>query len=244
MVVLNHRKQVKQVRKGVRASARISFLVFILSATLMAAAGCSLPAQSATPRPTPTVQQILAHAQNARLTDETFTFTMDDTFGPIPITANGTGKATSQPERIAVTMNMTIADETDQSDQVFDVATGDTYMKITAPPSLVTNRWEKNPDAAFLTVGDWQEVFPPYGELSDVTLIGNERLNGVAVWHIQGTFIDGNSTKISDIFVRQSDYLPVQQHLYATGSLLTIDMTYKYTAVNSGIAIDIPITTL
>ena len=237
MAILNSQKQ---VRIDVRASVRISFLVFMLSATLIVAAGCSLQAQSATPRPTPTVQQILARAQNARLTDETFTFTMDDTFGPLPITANGTGNATAQPVRIAVTMNMTIGDVTELSDQVFDVATGDTYMKITAPASLATNRWEKNPDAALLTASDW-EVIPPYGKLNDVTLIGSDRLNGVAVWHIQGTFVDGNSNKVSDIFVRQSDYLPVKQHLHATGSL-TIDVTYAYIAVNNGIVIDLPTT--
>lgn len=241
MAILNHHKQ---VRSGVRASARISFLVFILSATLMAAAGCSLPARSAAPRPTSTVQQVLTRAQNARLTDETFDFTMELALDPIPpFSAVGSGHATAQPERIAVTMTMTIADEIEQTDQVFDVATGDTYMKITAPASQATNGWEKNPDAAFLAPSDW-EAIPPYDKLSNVTLIGSEKLYGVAVWHIQGTFVDGNSYKISDIFVRQSDYLPAQQHLHATTGRFTIDVIYDYSAVNCGIDIDIPITTL
>lgn len=197
--------------------------------------------QASKPQPTPTVQQILAHAQSARLADETFVLSMDAMLGPVPFTVTGTGRATTQPERIAVTISVTLGDTTTVSDNVFDVATNDVYMKITAPANLATPRYEKNPDAALLITATDLQVFPPYAKLTHATLLGSERVNGVAVWHIQGTFVEDHSSKTTDIYVRQSDYLPVRQHLHATGDL-TSDLTCDYTAVNTGISIDIPST--
>jgi hypothetical protein len=190
-------------------------------------------------RPTPTVRQILAHAQGANISDETFDFTMKVVLDPIPFSVVGSGHATAQPERIAVTMSTTLGDATTVYDEVFDVSVDNTYVKITAPADLATNRWDKNPDMAVLITASDLQAFPPFSKLIHVTLIGSDHVNGADVWHIRGTVIDDSSEKLTDIYVRQSDYFPVQQRFHATGSI-TIDATINYTAVNTGISIDVP----
>ena len=92
--------------------------IMLAMASLFVLSGCSSPlAGIARPTATPTAQQILTHAQNAKVTDETFTMTMQTSSQGTPsatgsVTATATGKATTNPQRIALSMSMTVTDTT------------------------------------------------------------------------------------------------------------------------------------
>lgn len=231
-----------------RVSAPKTFLVIMFAITaLFIFSGCSSPlgGVAAKPTATPTAQQILTNAKNAKLTDETFTLTMHSSSQGTPsatgaIDATATGKATTNPERIAMSMSMTLAGSQIAVDIVFDGATKDTYTKITAPAALATNTWQKSTDTnGLFSAGDTQ-LLPSYDKITNPKFIGIEQVNGVSVWHVQGTTVASGADETVDVFVRKSDYLPVKMEVQSTGST-GIDMTIIYTAVNTGVSIDLPV---
>lgn len=242
----------KRVGAGIQPPTLKSFFVIIFAlASMVIISGCSLgagPVAKPTATATPTAQQILTHAQNAKLTDETFTLTMQTAADATPqttpstigsINATATGKATSNPERVALSMSMTAASTTIAFDEVFDGPTKTTYIKITAPAALATNTWQKNPSGSDLFSASSMQLLPSYDKVTNAKLVGGEQLNGVSVWHVQGTITQSGISETTDIFVRQSDYLPAKMVLHTTGAT-ALDLTIVYTAVNSGITIEIP----
>jgi hypothetical protein len=239
-----------RVGTGIQPSTLKSFFVIIFALAFMVIiSGCSpVAGPAAKPTATPTAQQILAHAKSAKLTDETFTLTMQTpeqaTPQPTPsitgsINATATGKATSNPERVAMSMSMTVAGTTIAFDEVFDGPTKSTYIKITAPASLATNTWQKNPVGSDLFSASSMQLLPSYDKVTNPKLVGSEQLNGVSVWHVQGTVVQAGVNESVDMFVRQSDYLPAKMVIHTTGDA-ALDLTIVYTAVNTGITIEVP----
>lgn len=233
---------------GMHASTRRFIFVIVLSvAALLAFAGCGLPGHLnlGTPKPTatPSAQQILANAEKAHITDEAFTMTMNGTTNGSAFTATGNGKATTNPQRISLSMSMNVSDTTVAFDEVMDIATKTSYTRITAPSILATNKWVKNSDTTGLLSSSDLQINPQYSKLTNAKLIGTEQINGVTTWHLQATSpASSASSGLSgnlDIYLRQSDYLPVKMTLHATGDT-AVDLTIVYTSVNTGITIDLP----
>lgn len=238
---------------GTRVSAPKNFFVIMLAvAALFIFSACSSPLgrPAATPTPQLTAQQILTNAKNAKLTDETFTLSMKSTAPATPeatpsaigsLSATATGKATTNPERISMSMNMTLAGTQVALDMVMDVPTKTTYTKITAPASLATNTWQKSADTSGLFSASDMQLLPSYDKITNPKLIGSEQVNGVDVWHVQGTTNVSGTDETLDVFVRKADYLPAKMVAHMPSSSgAGLDVTVVYTAVNTGISIDLP----
>jgi hypothetical protein len=219
--------------------ARSFFIVTVGAVALLAFAGCGLPTTStqAKPTATPTAQQILTKAQSAHLTDETFTLTVQGTSNGTTLSVTGSGKATENPARVAMSLSTEVSGTTVALDEVIDGATSTSYTKITAPASLATDTWTKTTSSSGPISGSDLQVLTQYSKISNPKLIGKEQVNGVDTYHIQGDVSGGSGT--IDVYIRQSDYLPAKMALHSTGDA-AIDVAIIYTAVNTGISIDLP----
>lgn len=193
------------------------------------------------PTGTPTAQQILTQAQKVHLADETFTLTMQGTSSGTPFTMTGNGKATENPPRTSMSLSMKINGTTVALDEVLDGATNATYTRITSPAQLATKTWKKETDTSGAGSGSDMLVGSLYNKLTNAKLMGSEQVNGVATWHIQGTVTgsDTNGDEAIDIYVHQSDYLPAKMVVHTAGTD-PVDATLIYTALNTGISIDLP----
>lgn len=219
--------------------------VMLSLAALLALAACSpfaRPGSTSTgPAATPTAKDIVTRAQNARLTDETFTLTLEGTSEGSAVKATGNGKATTNPARVSLSLSMEASGVTIALDEVIDSATNTSYTRITSPDILATKTWVKNEGSSSALSGSDMQVVPPYSKLKDVKLVGGEQLSGVAVWHIKATIPAEGTTSSgdADIYLRQSDYLPAQMVIHTSGDT-TAAATVVYTAVNTGVKIDLP----
>ena len=227
---------------GARARGRKLFVVAMLAvAALLLFTGCGVGSVSTPPKPTatPTAQQILTSAKNAHLTDETFTVTVQGTANGTTISVTGTGKATVNPARVSMSLSTQVNGTTVALDEVIDAATGASYTRITSPASLATGSWVKSSDSSSPIAATDLQASAIYGNITDAKLIGSEQVNNVNTWHVQGTIAKSGSNGTIDVYVRTSDYLPVKMVIHGTGDA-AIDVTVLYTAVNSGITIDLP----
>ncbi|HEX6544062.1 MAG TPA: LppX_LprAFG lipoprotein [Ktedonobacterales bacterium] len=231
---------------GLRAIRPNLFFTIIFAATaLFAVAGCGVPggpgATKPKPTATPSAQQILTNAKNAHLTDETFTLTLQGAASGTQVKVDGTGKATENPARVSMSLSTEVNGTTISLDEIVDGASNTAYTRITAPPQLATKTWTKTSTSSSPISGSDLQANSQLAKLANVKLVGSEQVNGVATWHIQGTVDDsslgGNATV--DAYVRQSDYLPVKITVHSTGDT-ALDLTIVYTAINTGIKIDLP----
>ena len=239
MFKIKRAQDVQDVQAGLPASFRKSILaVMLLVAALFVFAGCGAPgATQAKPTPTLTAQQILTKAQAAHLTDETFTMTMQGTASGTSLDVTGDGKGTENPARMAMTLSMVVSGTTLTMDMVVDLATNTTYTKITAPAALASDKWTKAADTSSTLPTSDLQLSAQYSKITDAKLIGSEQVNGKNTYHIQGGV--PSTTGTVDLYIGQSDYLPVKMVLNSTGDS-AIQMTIIYTAVNTGTTIDLP----
>lgn len=226
---------------GLRTSpGKLFFIVMLVVAALFVFSGCGAPGSTqAKPTPTLTVQQILDKAQKAQLTDETFTMTMQGTASGTTLNVTGDGKGTENPARMAMTLSMEVSGTTLTMDMVIDMATNTTYTRITAPESLASKTWTKATDTSSGIPTSDLQLTAQYGKLTNAKLIGSEPVNGVNTYHIQGGIPSTGGTV--DVYVKQSDYLPVKMVVQSTGDT-ALQVTIIYTAVNTGVTIDLPTT--
>jgi hypothetical protein len=217
------------------------FVTIVAVVALFTFAACGSPSNVLATKPsgTPTAGDILARAHKAHLTDETFTISMKGTSDGDAYTMTGTGKATENPPRTSMSLTMQIKGTTVTLDQVVDGTDNTTYSRITAPAQLAQKTWEKQAGTSDGGSGSDMLVGSIYDKVSNAKLIGSEQVNGVATWHIQGTLSVSDGDETVDIFVNQSDYLPAKMVVDAKGTD-PVNMTLIYTAVNSGISIEIP----
>jgi hypothetical protein len=232
-------KRAQDVKAGLPAlSSKPILAAMLVVAALFVFAGCGAPgATQAKPTPTLTAQQILSKAQAARLTDETFTITMQGSASGTALDVTGDGKGTENPARIAMTLSMVVSGTTLTMDMVVDLSTNTTYTKITAPAELASNTWTKAADTSSTLPTSDLQLSAQYSKLTNAKLIGSEQVNGKNTYHIQGGV--PSTTGTVDLYIGQSDYLPVKMVLNSTGDS-AIQMTITYTAVNTGITIDLP----
>lgn len=232
-------KRAQDVKAGLPAfSSKPILAAMLVVAALFMFAGCGAPgATQAKPTPTLTAQQILTKAQAAHLTDETFTITMQGSAAGTSLDVTGDGKGTENPARMAMTLSMVVSGTTLTMDMVVDLTTNTTYTKITAPAELASNKWTKATDTSSTLPTSDLQLSAQYSKLTNAKLVGSEQVNGKNTYHIQGGV--PSTTGTVDLYIGQTDYLPVKMVLNSTGDS-AIQMTVTYTAVNTGITIDLP----
>jgi uncharacterized protein DUF2092 len=232
-------KRAQDVKAGLPAfSSKPMLAAMLVVAALFVFAGCGAPgATQAKPTPTLTAQQILTKAQAAHLTDETFTITMQGSAAGTSLDVTGDGKGTENPARMAMTLSMVVSGTTLTMDMVVDLTTNTTYTKITAPAELASNKWTKATDTSSTLPTSDLQLSAQYSKLTNAKLVGSEQVNGKNTYHIQGGV--PSTTGTVDLYIGQTDYLPVKMVLNSTGDS-AIQMTVTYTAVNTGITIDLP----
>jgi predicted small lipoprotein YifL len=233
----------KVIKARSHSLVRRSFFISILAvAALLTFTGCGLGGQTSTqakPTATPSAQQILANAQKVKLTDETFTLTVQGTSNGTSLSVTGSGKATVNPPRVSMSLSTEVSGTTISLDEVIDGATSTSYTKITAPAAMATGKWTKaTTDTSGPISSSDLDASSQYSKITNPKLIGSEQVNGVDTWHVQGE-TSGTSNSTIDVFVRKSDYAPVKMSMHTTGDSLS-DVTIIYTAINSGFTIDLP----
>lgn len=193
----------------------------------------------------PTAQQILANAQKANVKDITFTMEVETKSSEgANIKMTGQGKATMNPKRMAMTLNLGEPGMEDVAvmEAVVDEESNTFYSRFTKP-EILAKGWSKtsNQDASDALPGVQTQVAPPYSKLTNVTLVGEDTVNGVKVWHVKGTYPAQGETPSSDmdIYVHQSDNLPSKMVIQSTGDS-SGSVTIVYTGVNTGVTVDIP----
>lgn len=200
-----------------------------------ATAGSTTSATSA-PAPSSAATRILDQAKSAGLADATFTIALTQTSDGVTVTGTGTGKLTTNPQRFASTFRLTNGSLA--TEQVIDIPSKTTYLKFDQPPAMATTKFDKG--AGTEGVPDIQQALVYY-HLTTATLVGAERVNGVSVWHLHGTFPEAvlRATDQADVYLRQDSYLPVKVEVRSTDQSVT-DEVFLFTAVNTGVSIVLP----
>ena len=193
---------------------------------------------SATPTATPTAAMILQQAKQVKVTDATFTMTLNGTTSGTTFTGTGSGKLTTNPNRSDVTFNLTAAGVQIAFENITDAATNTTYTKYTSPAFLASDKWKKSTSGAGGSPIDTSSL-TNYGDLTNVTLVGKDTVNGEAVWHLKGSSASTSLGGTVDFYVRQDNYDPVKLNVQSTGAT-SGTFTIVFTAVNSGTTISIP----
>jgi hypothetical protein len=193
---------------------------------------------SATPTATPTAAMILQQAKQAKVTDATFTMTLNGTTSGTTFTGTGSGKLTTNPSRSDITFNLTAAGLQIAFEMITDDATNTTYTKYTSPAILASDKWTKAASGAGGSPVDTSS-FTNYGDLANVTLVGKDTVNGEAVWHLKGSSSSASTPGSGDLYIRQDNYYPVKFDIQSTGAT-SGDITLVFTAVNSGTTISLP----
>jgi hypothetical protein len=239
--------------------ALIAGIVGLLA--LLALAGCGVPLIGAGPTPTPTPPPdpatLLQQASTADWRDVTFTLAFNGTELGQTVNATGGGKATKNPQRVEVnlTLPFTLAGTTAQItiDEIVDFPTSTAYSRIGGIPGVPNpGQWTKSPISAASSTGSPIDptTITDFTKTQNAKLIGAETLNGVAVWHIQGTETDAASgtSATTDIYIRQDNHYPLKVTVHSTTTSTpgttagagTSDITILFTQYNSGVTITLP----
>jgi hypothetical protein len=207
---------------------------------MLALSACSVGGlgASATPTATPTAAMILQQAKQVKVTDATVTLTLNGTTSGTAFTGSGSGKLTTNPNRTDITFNLTAAGLQIAFETITDAATNTTYTKYTSPAILASDKWKKSTSGAGGSPVDTSS-FTNYGDLTNVTLVGKDTVNGEAVWHLKGSSSSTSTPGSADLYLRQDNYYPVKFDIQSTGAT-SGDITLVFTAVNSGITISLP----
>jgi outer membrane lipoprotein-sorting protein len=187
---------------------------------------CAPKSSSSLPAPK-TAADVITRAKAAPLHDAAFHFALSS----LPFSGNGV--VTTQPHRVAITLDPTSGSE----QRVYDG--GLVYIKD--PPAsqwqtLSTDDMLGNPD------------LPDYAAYQQVSLLGTERINGVATWHLKATVLTSlktaTATETQEVWIRQDTYFPEQviSHILVTKGTFTgpYDATVTFTKWNTGATIPLP----
>ncbi len=145
---------------------------------------------------TPTPSAILTSAENAHLTDATYTLTDQLTLvytssssGGTPTTLNltGNGKLTKSPTRNDVTLSIPLLGAQNTIEVITDGS--DVYANIGALADLLGGSGVNVPKGKWIKVPAGMAIptILDYSHLTNLKLIGTDTINGKATWHIQGT---------------------------------------------------------
>lgn len=217
----------------------LALLVPALLAAVFMLAGCGVSGLGgAAPTATPSAAQIIQNAQNFKITDAIFTMTLNGSFGGQSASGTADGKLTKSPARYDITFNLTASGEQIAFETVSDGTSNSIYTKFTQPSLLATGKWTKSSGGSGAGVFDPSQL-TDYSQIKNVTLVGKDTVNGVAVWHLKGQTTDSGETAAIDVYVRQDNYAPVQFKVQGSGSS-SLSAVITFTAVNSGISIALP----
>lgn len=238
---------VKQ-RAGLRA---VLFTVAgLLLVGLLVVGGLLVVKARNTPKLPPTLAQIMQHATAAKPQDASFTLTntSDSTIDSMSISTKntGTGDIIGDPFQLHVTLAGGSDTATPSFTSNETIVQGDSiFIKVPQIPQNLgiknpfgTKPWMKLPyDASSPDFGSDAlsgftiKNFLDYGQLTDVKLIGSEKIAGKATWHVHGTLGNPAPTSTSlastsdsnseDLWILQSSYLPAQIAIHGATSLST-----------------------
>lgn len=245
-----------------RPGGRHTLLALLALTALFIVSGCGA---NSTAKKSPSATQILASANNAKISDYSFTYNVSinlgnlvptsnptDTsslFGSGSFTMNGDGKVTTDPQRADITLNMSLGSYTVTGEEIVDGATS--YTKISGLGALggtSGDQWIKTDLGGLGAAGGFgglfdTSAFTSYKNLKGVSLVGTDTINGVPVYHLKGTQtisasgISVNAT--TDLYVRQDNYFPVKLTEQFGGSA-SGSATITFTAINKGLTIATP----
>ncbi len=191
---------------------------------------CTSPA-SRNSSPPKTAADIVARANAAALHDAAFRFSLTQ------FRFSGTGVVTTQPHRVAFTLDP-LTGATDSQKEVID----DTHIYIKSPGASQWSTLANDPTSGILGNPD----LPHYGELQDVSLSGSETIDGVATWHLQAKVPAAvkTTTQTQEIWIRQDTFFPEQviAHIASTGGVFVgaYDAKVTFSQWNTGATIALP----
>jgi hypothetical protein len=223
---------------------RFSLVTLALLMLLLAACSTSTSAGGATATgtvaPSAQAREILAKAQAVKLKDATLKTLVTTKRGSQTVTLDGTARTTADPRRVEVvgTASQVVPYHAIVDGNVIYIKLNDKWLKVSLGSA---SNAEFNYD--FLALVE---------QLQNPGLVGTEAINGVQTYHLRGTVQtpvtpganQSIETTTEDLWVRQSDYYPVQIVAHGAGSnkgtSSTVDVTATFTAWNSGVTITPP----
>ena len=230
-------------------------LISLLALGLLTLAGCGLSGigtvgvrATATPTFVVTAASVLQHAQSVKFTDVTLTMTLDGSLlgglgslggqtgasGPMTMTI----KTTTNPKRADVTMSFTVNGQQSSIEMLSDDKTNTTYTRFT--PALIPgdDKWTKSSGMGLTSVYD-PSLYVNFSAVQYPTLVGQETLNGIAVWHVKAQSSFGNDKANEDIYVRADTFEPYQLK-YTISGATNESVTMTFVAINSHLTIALP----
>lgn len=214
----------------------------------VAIAGCSSFKMATTPTPTatPSAATILANAvvvQQKQIKDVEFSMKLALTTNSTTVSGDLTGTETASPNRTdLVVTDFTTAGVQFAGEIIIDAATNATFIMITGSSilGLPTGEWIKTTWGSFLNPLPIDPTqFSNLSQLSGVTLLGSETLDGIAVWHLQATkMIDGSTAQV-DVYIRQ-DNKQLYEIVANVSGTSSGTITFKITGINTGATINLP----
>lgn len=245
-----------------RPTGRHTLLALIALTALFIVAGCGV---NNTSKKSLSATQILASANDAKISDYTFTYNLSinlsnlvptsspiDTsslFGSGSFTMNGDGKVTTDPQRADITLNMSLGSYTISGEEIVDGATS--YTKISGLADFGGSngdQWVKTDLGGLGAAGGFGGLFDTstltsYKNLKGVSLVGTDTMNGAPVYHLKGTqTVSASGVSVNattDLWVRQDNYFPVKL-AEQFGGTVSGSATITFTAINSGVTIATP----
>lgn len=216
---------------------------------LMSLAGCGLPGASAFGGSPPDAATILQRTQSAKITDVSFTLTgtltasLDPNTQGLKASFDGTGKMTISPKRGDFALNVD-ANSNKLPIEVITDSSGDAgYLNLSsllAQLGVPAGYWLKLPLGSVANYVSDPTAFTNFMQITKPTLVGSETLNGVSVYHLEGQQQAASvATATEDFYVRQDNYYPVRVDLHGN-AVAVANATLNFTAVNSGLNIDLP----
>jgi hypothetical protein len=222
--------------------------VMLLVLGSLTLAGCSITALASKPTPTapPSAASILEAAVNAQKTgtkDVEFSMNLSLTTNGTAVSGEVTGTESMSPNRVDLTVTSFMAAGQQFSGEIItDAATNTTYIKFTdsSIPEVPVGQWLKTTGGSGinpLPIDPTQ--FSDLSQLTGAKLVGSEKLDGIAVWHLQATKTVSGSTSQIDIYIRQDNNQLYELVAKETGSS-SGSVTLKITGVNTGATISLP----
>jgi hypothetical protein len=234
------------MRRQQKSLLGIGVMLLVLGSLTLA--GCSITALANTPTPTarPSAATILEAAVNAQKTgtkDVEFSMNLSLTTNGTAVSGDVTGTETTSPNRVdLIVTNFMAAGQQFSGEIITDVATNTTYIKFTdsSIPEVPVGQWLKTTGGSGinpLPINPTQ--FSDLSQLTGAKLVGSEKLDSIAVWHLQATKTVSGSTSQIDIYIRQDNNQLYELVANESGSS-SGSVTFKITGVNTGATISLP----
>jgi hypothetical protein len=218
-----------------------------LGNTTTGTTGTSVPATGTV---TVSAQAILDQAEHAALKDTSFTIAASagGASGPVPsnvATVNGQGALTTSPHRTKIHFSaIGLFGISAPADVIIDEHQN-VYAQV--PP---LNQWVKvDPSQLQVQLGTLEIL--NYNQVHNPVVIGAETVNGQQTWHVQGVNLAqsaGTARRLEDVWVRRSDFYPVQIQIHTVPDLKgtpttdnrVLNVMLQFQQWDTGITIDLP----